>query len=343
MPLQPRRAPARIDPKTKSKLIVVVDTEEEFDWSHDHSRDSNCVRSIRWIRRLQDIFDRYGIKPVYVIDYPVVSQADGFKPLKEIYDDGHCLIGAHLHPWVNPPFEEQLNYRNSFPGNLQQRLEASKLEVLTDCIAERFGTRPCIYKAGRYGVGPNTFEILERQGFEVDVSVCPWMDYSAEGGPNFTGTSAWPFWFGEERRLLEIPMTVGFSGYLRKWGGPTLHRVASGSLLRSLHAVGLLCRLGLVDKSWLSPEGYSHTEQVNLVRALHQDGLRIFSFTLHSPSIEPGNTPYVRSKHDLDNFLSSCQKFFDFFLGDLNGDSTTPLQFKAELVSDLPSPTSLKA
>ena len=198
----------RISPEERARLIVVIDTEEEFDWSRDFSRDNISVRSMQWIGRIQDIFDEYGITPVYVIDYPVASQPDGYQPLVEIQASGRCLVGAHLHPWVNPPFEEPVNRFNSFAGNLSPTLEKAKLQVLSDCIRENFKIRPNVYKAGRYRIGLHTAEILEDLEYEVDRSVCPYMDYSSEDGPDYTSSTAWSFLFGRKRRLLELPLTV---------------------------------------------------------------------------------------------------------------------------------------
>jgi hypothetical protein len=320
----------RSDPADKARLVVVIDTEEEFDWSSPFSRSNTSVQAMRWIHRAQDIFDAYHITPVYVIDYAVASQAEGYRPLQEIQASGRALIGAHLHPWVNPPFTEPVNHRNSFPGNLPRAVESAKLQVLGDCIGEHFGSRPVIYKAGRYGVGPNTASILEEQGYEVDVSLCPHMDYSAEAGPNFTRSTVWPYWFGTQRALLELPLTIGFTGLLRHWG-TALHGLASQTPLNRLHAVGVLARLGLLNKVWLSPEGYLTAEHITLVRTLHRAGVRIFSFAFHSPSVEPGHTPYVRSQHDLETFLACCRRFFEFFMGELGGQPSTPLELKEQL------------
>lgn len=183
-------------------LIIVIDTEEDFNWSSGFSRDFTSVKSMKWISRVQDIFDEYGITPTYVIDYPIVSQEEGYLPLQEVYTSGRCVIGAHLHPWVNPPYLEEVSRTNSFPGNLPHDLESKKLEVLGQIIGEKFGSAPVIYKAGRYGVGPRTAEILEGQGYEVDLSVCPHMDWSSDGGPNFDHHVSWPYWFGIHRRSL---------------------------------------------------------------------------------------------------------------------------------------------
>ena len=317
------------DPADRPQLVVVIDTEEEFDWSSHFSRAHTSVSAMQWIYRVQDIFDAYHITPVYVIDYAIASQPEGYQPLQDIHASGRALIGAHLHPWVNPPYVEPVTAHNSFPGNLSPVLEAAKLQKLGDCIAEHFGTRPVLYKAGRYGVGPHTAAILEEQGYEVDMSLCPHMDYSVEGGPDFTGSPVIPYWFGQQRALLELPLTVGYTGYLRQWGHP-MHRLASRGLPGQLHTVGILARLSLLNKVWLSPEGYSTAEHIQLTQTLYRAGVRVFSFAFHSPSVEPGHTPYVRSKQELEDFLTRCRRFFDFFMGELGGQPATPLELKAQ-------------
>jgi hypothetical protein len=319
-----------IAPHEKPRLTVVIDTEEEFDWSRDFARENTSVQAMKWIGRAQGIFDEYGITPVYVIDFPVASQPDGYTPLAEIHGDGRCIIGTHLHPWVNPPFEEVVNRKNSFAGNLSMTLEKVKLLVLTECIEEHFGRRPTIYKAGRYGIGPNTTRILEELGYEIDLSVCPHMNYATEDGPDYSDNTSWPFWFGKDKQLLELPLTVGYTGLLRHLG-PVLHPVASNSLFTSWRIPGILAKLNVLNKSWLSPEGYSSTEHQHLTRTLYNAGLRVFSMAFHSPSMEPGHTPYVRSKTDLDDFLERLRRFFDFFFGEMQGVASTPLLLKQEL------------
>ena len=42
-------------------------------------------------------------------------------------------------------------------------------------------------------------------------------------------------------------------------------------------------------------------------------GHRLFSLTYHSPSLEPGHTPYVRDEADLDRFLASIETVLTFF------------------------------
>jgi len=320
-----RHTPVEIDPKRKPALSVVIDTEEEFNWSQGFFREKTSVRHLEHIATVQAVFDEFGIRPTYVVDYPVATQPEGSLPLKEILDDGRAEIGAHLHPWVNPPFEEEVCGHNSFPGNLGRDLEARKLCALGDAIETAFGARPKVYRAGRYGIGPDTGAILEEQGFEVDLSVCPRMDYRAHGGPDYTAWSPQPFWFGKDHRLLEIPRSAGYTGWLRSY--PDLLR----PLMKNPYVRGVLSRTNAFTWSVLSPEAVPLRELIRFTRYLYGRGWRLFVFDFHSPSIEPGHTPYIETEAERHRFLDHCRRYFEFFLTEMNGEATTPLRLKREL------------
>src|SRR5262249_18704611 len=105
------------------RLVVLVDAEEEFDWGEPFPPPNPRVSNIAAQHRAHRIFDLYGIVPTYMVDYPVARQRDGYRPLAELQHDGRAGIGAQLHPWVTPPFTEEVTVRNSFAGNLPRALE----------------------------------------------------------------------------------------------------------------------------------------------------------------------------------------------------------------------------
>ena len=305
------------------KLLVFVDTEEEFDWSKPHSRAETSVAHIKHQIRTQSIFERFGIKPTYVVDYPVASQESGYRILREWADDSKCQIGAHLHPWVNPPFEEDLSLRNSFPGNLPARLEREKLALLSRMIETNFLRRPTIYRAGRYGIGGNTGAVLEELGYEIDSSIVPYTDFSTDHGPDFSNVDDEPFWFGPCDRIIELPLTVGWHGALRRYGARYQRGLMSKRGVK-LHIPGLLARLRLLERIRLTPEGTSLAELKRLTDATLRAGKRVFVFSFHSPSVEPGHTPYVRDVSDLRRFLALIEAFCEYFLGACGGEASTP-------------------
>jgi hypothetical protein len=312
--------------------MVVVDTEEEFDWSRDFSREETNVSHMRYQQRLHEIWSRYGVKPTYVVDFPIASQKSAYALLRGWSDDGQCDVGAHLHPWVNPPFEEKVCKRNSFPGNLPPALERAKLLELTELIERNLGRRPKIYKAGRYGVGSATTAVLAELGYEIDVSIVPHTDFTGSEGPDFTNFDVAPFWLDPSERLLEIPLTVAWCGRLRAHGRRLQPWLSSRTALR-LRTPGIFARLGLLERIRLTPEGNSLVEMKRLVDTMLHDRSRLFHLTYHSPSVVPGNTPYVRSEQELTAFLLRLERFCDYFFGTRGGRPTTAVEVRAQLLA----------
>lgn len=316
--LQPISLPTHVSPM----LLVVVDTEEEFDWSKPFSKTNTATETISCQTAAQAIMDRYGLKPTYVIDYPI-AVSPAVRVLREIKDSGRCQIGAHLHPWVCPPYEEVVNSFHSYPCNLGPGLERAKLARLTEAVTNAAGERPVHYKAGRCGIGQKTPAILAELGYKFDLSLVPHTDLSADGGPDFRGLHDRPFWFGPGNSLFEIPLTRGFTG-LARHSGPVLHRLLFNKVLKPFRAAGIAARTRLLERISLSPEGFTVDEQRRLLRAMAEAGHRVFTLTYHSPSLAAGHTPYVRTAEDLRNFLHALESIVRFFMEDMNGVPATP-------------------
>ena len=323
------REALEIDPGSRPVLLVTIDTEAEFDWQAPLTRTNRGVASIAHQESAQRIFAAHGITPTYLLDFAVVQDEQACRVIADWLAAGACEIGSHLNPWLTPPFSENLTPANSFPGNLAGDVERAKLVTLTEAIEGRFGRRPRVYRAGRYGLGPRTAGILEELDYAVDMSVAPGADFSREGGPDFTAYGPTPFWFGTNRRLLELPMTWGFAGVLSARGSLLYPRLA-GQVGTGLRLPGVLARLGLLEYVRLTPEGETPAALKRLTRSLVNRGQRVFSFSYHSPSLVPGNTPYVRDRRELDGFLDSLRGYVEFFLGELGGVHMTPLQLSEQ-------------
>lgn len=287
------------------RFAIFVDTEEEFDWSQPTSRDRHGTSAAESLPKVHFRMREAGVKPVYLIDWPIANDIRCVPTLREFVERGECAVGTHLHPWLNPPLEEELGRANSFAGNLPEALERAKLVRLTETIENNIGRRPIVYRAGRYGVGPNTARLLAEAGYEVDSSVRPLHDYSDEGGPDFTAFEPRPYRVGP---LIELPLTVAYTGRLRRRGSRLYDR--AGRIPRGR---GLLARTGLLNRIALTPEGIPLREAMDAVEQLLDDGLRFFSISFHSPTVEPGHTPYVRDLADLDIFYRWWDGMFDLF------------------------------
>ena len=113
---------------------------------------------------LQERFRRRGVKCVHLVDHPIATDPASVAMLRAWLERDEISVGTQLHPWVNPPHDEEVNTFNSFVGNLPIELERAKIENLTGTIEAAFGRRPIVYRAGRYGVGPNTAGLLRDVG-----------------------------------------------------------------------------------------------------------------------------------------------------------------------------------
>ena len=303
--------------------MVIVDTEEEFDWSEPLSRGNTDTNAIPAQSVAHEVFAEYDVVPTYVVDYPVATNDSSIRFLTDLLNSGACEIGAHLHPWVNPPHDEEVSPFNSYPGNLPAELEREKLKALSDEIERNFGIRPRIYKAGRYGVGPNSAGILEDCGYDIDLSVVPYTSFAADGGPDYRSFGASPYWFGAKRKLLEVPLTCGFAGVLST-SGPRVYPCLANEWGMRFHLPGIAARLGLLERIRLTPEGADHAAHRRLIESMLTAGHRVFTMAYHSPSLQPGHTPYVRDKADLKVFLATLRKTLDYFINEVGGKATTP-------------------
>lgn len=303
----PRSALARFSAGTPHRFLLTVDTEEEFDWNQPLSRERHGLDHLARLRKFQEFCENQQVVPVYLVDWPVAQSPLAAEILRAPLADGRAEIGVQLHPWVNPPFDEDVCQHNSFAGNLPRELERAKLLSLRDAIETNFGVAPRIYRAGRYGTGPNTAELLREAGIAIDTSVRSLFDYSAAGGPNYRQHPLEPYWLDDGQTLLELPLTTTFWGLLRQQG-----RFLYPALWRAPRLRGLLSRVGLLERIPLTPEGVAVAEAIRGIDMALDGGLPLLVLSFHSPSISPGFTPYVRTEDDLDQLYDWWRRIFSY-------------------------------
>src|SRR3989304_6964882 len=149
-------------------LLVSVDTEEEFDWSAPPCPDSRSVKHVAHLPRLQELFESCGVRPTYLVDHPIATTGESVDVLGGFLRRGACEIGAHLHPWVNPPVSEEICPKNTYLCNLPLALQQEKLAELTRAIHQAFRVSPVSFKAGRYGIDFALLPALRELGYRLD-------------------------------------------------------------------------------------------------------------------------------------------------------------------------------
>lgn len=290
----PSAARAQFGAGFAPRSLLTVDTEEEFDWSGPFTRDRHGLDHVARIAEFQAFCEGLGVVPVYLVDWPIADSPAAQGVLGPAVRDGRAEVGIQLHPWVNPPFEEEVSPHNSYAGNLPPELERAKFMALRDRIEQAFGVAPMIYRAGRYGLGPETARLLTDAGVAIDSSVRANFDYRAGHGPDYSAHPLTPYWVDAEHRLLELPLTTVWWGMLRRQGR-WLHPLAA----KVPHLPGILARTGLLERIALTPEGVTKDEALRGIDIALDDGLPLLVLSFHSPSLAPGYTPYVRNEHEL--------------------------------------------
>ena len=203
----------------KTYFVVTVDTESDDAWKKP---DVVSLENLKEIPHFQELCEKYGIIPTYLLSYECAARDEAISVLKPILERGKCEIGHHLHVWSTPPFQKKnenedidLEWIHAYQFELPDSLFEEKALTLKETIKKNYGISPVSHRAGRWGIDQRTIDWLIKNGFEVDSSVIPLKNFSQHkgkhsGGPNFYDKSFAPYlWKGSDNDLLiEIPVSV---------------------------------------------------------------------------------------------------------------------------------------
>ena len=282
------------------KVIITVDTEADGAWS---ASDRVTVENLRALPRFQALCDRYGKKPTYLCTYEV-ARAPGFLPLVAWQAAGRCEIGAHLHPWTNPPFARagavdiDPSEYPGYPSELPLMRFTDKLRVLGEVIAERAGRAPTSYRAGRWGFSAAHIPVLVELGYRVDCSVTPLVDrrpYKGlrEGGPDFRRAPATPYRLARhdicaagDSPLWEVPVTVIYPRAAMRRSA--LVRRA-WTMLKRVRGAGLVNRVLSLEPLWFRPYPEMNARKLARVYRLARAArLPVIEMMFHSSELLAG-------------------------------------------------------
>lgn len=303
-----------MDGERSLKLAITIDTEED-NWL-PYSPSGYQTQNSRRIPQLQELFDEFGAKPTYLVTYQMARCPVTSAILRSIHDRGACEIGTHCHPWSQPPHEENPEIANSMLCNLPSSLQARKIGTLHEILQNEFGFSPKSFRSGRWGYSPAVAETLLELSYAVDTSILAHTDWTSCFGPDFSMVSPRPFRFDppsifqpiEQGALLEVPASVEF---LQRRSS-TCNAVFEGirrSPLRHLRLVGMLNKLGMLNKVALTPELTSEDLMLRLIRSMKSKGYPLATMWFHSSTLMPGLTPYVHSEEDAGKLLGRIRSF----------------------------------
>jgi len=197
-------------------FVLSVDTEEEWDWSGPLPEKKFSTTNVRQVPAFQEFCQGLGIRPTYFVDYAVAENEEAKTYLKPYSDNHLCEIGAHLHPWCNPPYFGPTGEKESHVVNLPAEQVEAKLDQLIEKLQQTFGIYPGAFRTGRWGINRMIFELLEKKGIHIDSSMYPFyhndfFDCRGTSLNTYYPNYSIPNEHGTQRNIIEFPVTVGFN------------------------------------------------------------------------------------------------------------------------------------
>ena len=301
------------------RIVVTVDTEADGQW--EHGRPLSTANVASW-PDFQELCERHDVRPTYLITSEIAQDPSAVSFLRPRAAAGELEVGAHLHPWTTPPFGEQPGLRenddvHAFPCQLSPALLRSKLETLTDQVAETAGARPTSFRAGRFGMDATGARLLARLGYVVDSSVTPYVSWEghdglpgAGGGPDFRRHGARPFRVAGTGApgLVELPVTIMPTYALTRlspwlldhWRGRPGRLKGRGQRF-----------LPRPQPLWLRPRPeYVLGDLQALLARAERDRMSCAVFMFHSSELLAGASPYRSSQADIDELLTLLDDLF---------------------------------
>ena len=315
-------------------LLVGIDTEGDNQWSAEARRNQR-FENIYALPRLHALFARHGVRPTYVITYPVAKDPRSVDVLRTLLEGGDCEIGAHHHAWETPPCTDEDIRRHPYASTLPRPQFDSQLESLTTAIRDAVGRAPVSYRSGRFGFSADHVATLERLGYTVESSVAPLFYESHKGGPDFVEAPLRPYFLAFDNAtrpgssdVLEVPVSAALDRTL-----PKRLQYAYARAPRPYATKRVLRALRLVRMRWLRPSYSSLEDMIGLAKDLARWNEPVLNLLFHSSEAIVGGSPYNRTQAELDAFCDRLERFLAFATCELKAAPATFAEFRSAYVA----------
>ena len=296
-------------------FIITIDTEGDDLWSKPREI---TTRNAQYLPRFQTLCERFRFKPVYLTNYEMAMSDIFVEFARDVLARGAGEVGMHLHAWNSPPLVPLTSDDFRFQPYLIEYPDAvmkEKIRIVTRLLEDRFDQAIVSHRAGRLGFDGRYAAMLLDEGYRVDCSVSPGLDWrgtlgdpNGEGGSNYTAFPDRPYFFSPSDisaptigGMLEVPMTIRSSGLSRS--APWVYRIP---LLRQSAN-----RLVSPALNHLCPTESNLRGMLRAAREGRAEGAAHMEFTLHSSELMPGGSPFFPSTSDIERLYERLEVLFE--------------------------------
>ncbi|MCG8425656.1 MAG: deacetylase [Proteobacteria bacterium] len=301
-------------------LLITIDTEGDNAWAGRGYE--NGTENARYLPRFQRLCGRFGFMPTYLTTYEMGRDDFFVEFARDALARGECEIGAHPHPWNQPPEcpvtsdDMRLQpYLIEYPPEVI----AEKLRVLTALLSERFDVEMRSHRAGRWAFDATYARLLASMGYTVDCSVTPHyrsvVDRREEPSrvplPDYRRFPTGPYFLDAtdisrpgDLPLLEIPMTL-----MPLYGRPTtaLYWALPGRRVKRLMR-GVLGQPAV----FFRPNGRNRADLLRLARRKLEQRAGYVMLMLHSSEFMAGCNPTFKNERDIEGLYADLEVLFDW-------------------------------
>jgi hypothetical protein len=295
-------------------LFITIDTEGDDLWSKPREI---TTRNAEYLPRFQSLCERFGFKPVYLTNYEMAMSEAFVEFARDALARGACEIGMHLHAWNSPPLvtltSDDFHYQPyliEYPDPVMKE----KIKFVTRLLEDRFDLAMVSHRAGRLGFDGRYAAMLLDEGYRVDCSVSPGLDWrGTPGDPNGKGGTDYRYFPHDPYLLspsdisaptnvglLEVPMTIRSSALSRR--APWVYRIP---LLRQTAN-----RLVSPALNHLCPAESNLRGMLRAARGARAEGAAHLDFTLHSSELMPGGSPKFHDSTDIERLYDDLEILF---------------------------------
>ncbi len=280
-------------------FLLSVDTEEEWEWDGPFPEKDFAVENISKLDSFQTFCEQNAYRPVYFVDYAAAKAFPNYPQFFNSERQQNYEIGAHLHPWANPPYFGPANDEKSHIVNLPLDHVEQKLDALLTLFADTLKCKPQSFRSGRWGISEEILQLLLAKGFNIDSSVYPFYKNQYF---DCLGCPLKPYWpsfndvlsCGQQDEILEMPVTVGFNHTpFAKYA--KLHDFCQKSSMKILKATAVLWHTSLMRKIYFSPEVASAKDMIDLAEASIKQGNQCLHMFMHSSSFLDNSTGFLKA------------------------------------------------
>jgi hypothetical protein len=314
-------------------LLVGIDTEGDNQWDV-RARELQAFENIYALPQLHARFERHGVRPTYVVTYPVATDPRSVEILHFLLLRGTCEIGSHHHAWETPPCAPGDVWRHPYASSLPLAQFEAQLEALTAAVTRATGERPVTYRSGRFGFAAEHTAVLEGLGYLVESSVAPLFYEAHKGGPDFVEAPLRPYFLAYDSavtpgtsNVLEVPCTAALDRDVPRRLAWMYARAPF-----NYQAKRALRKLGIARVQWIRPSYSTLDDMKALARRLVSRGEPVLNMLFHSSEAIVGGSPYNRSQVELDAFFDRLERFFEFAVKELGARPVTYREFREQWV-----------